>query len=69
MLGTEQSGFFSDFAIADLNRSADQKLLEWAREDAEALLAEDPDLTALAHRAMKLMLDRNLEKYQWAQRA
>ena len=69
VLGTEQSGFFSDFAIADLNRSADQKLLEWAREDAEALLAEDPDLTALAHRAMKLMLDRNLEKYQWAQRA
>ncbi|MCA9551045.1 MAG: ATP-dependent DNA helicase RecG [Myxococcales bacterium] len=49
VLGTRQSGL-PELALADLVRDA--PVLERARQAAEALLAQDPDLDAPAHRAL-----------------
>lgn len=42
ILGSEQSGGISDLRVADL--LGDAEVLEWAREDAETIIATDPGL-------------------------
>jgi ATP-dependent DNA helicase RecG len=55
LFGERQSGV-PTFRVADPLR--DEELSEVAREGAERLLAEDPDLKRPAHQAMQLMLRR-----------
>jgi ATP-dependent DNA helicase RecG len=53
-LGTRQSGFM-DLRMANLS---DVRLIEKAREQAQAVFAADPDLQDPAHEALAQMLDR-----------
>jgi ATP-dependent DNA helicase RecG len=53
-LGTRQSGL-PDFRVANIVR--DSRILEIAREEAEAWLARDPDLTAPASRRLRAVLE------------
>jgi ATP-dependent DNA helicase RecG len=53
-LGTRQSGL-PDFRVANIVR--DSRILEIAREEAEAWLAKDPDLTAPASRQLRATLE------------
>ena len=53
-LGTRQSGL-PDFRVANIVR--DSRILEVAREEAEAWLARDPDLTAPASRRLRAVLE------------
>ena len=53
-LGTRQSGM-PDFRVANIVR--DSRILELAREEAEAWLAKDPDLTAPASRRVRAILE------------
>lgn len=53
-LGTRQSGM-PDFRVANIVR--DSRILEIAREEAEAWLAKDPDLTAPSSRWLRAILE------------
>jgi len=53
-LGTRQSGM-PDFRVANIVR--DSRILELAREEAEAWLAKDPDLTAPVSRRVRAILE------------
>jgi ATP-dependent DNA helicase RecG len=53
-LGTRQSGM-PDFRVANIVR--DSRILEVAREEAEAWLAKDPDLTSPASRRQRAILE------------
>jgi ATP-dependent DNA helicase RecG len=53
-LGTRQSGM-PDFRVANIVR--DSRILEIAREEAEAWLAKDPDLTAPTSRRLRTVLE------------
>jgi len=53
-LGIRQSGM-PDFRVANIVR--DSRILEIAREEAEAWLAKDPDLTAPASRQLRTVLE------------
>lgn len=53
-LGTRQSGM-PDFRVANIVR--DSRILEIAREEAEAWLAKDPDLTAPISRRLRTILE------------
>jgi ATP-dependent DNA helicase RecG len=53
-LGTRQSGM-PDFRVANIVR--DSRVLELAREEAEAWLTRDPDLTAPASRRLRAVLE------------
>lgn len=53
-LGTRQSGI-PDFRVANIVR--DSRILELAREEAEAWLTRDPDLTAPASRRLRAILE------------
>ncbi|MGE0823903.1 MAG: ATP-dependent DNA helicase RecG [Candidatus Binatia bacterium] len=53
-LGTRQSGM-PDFRVANIVR--DSRILEIAREEAQALLATDPDLTAPSSRRIRTILE------------
>lgn len=53
-LGTRQSGM-PDFRVANIVR--DSRILEQAREEAEAWLAKDPDLTSPASRRLRAILE------------
>jgi len=53
-LGTRQSGM-PDFRVANIVR--DSRILELAREEAEAWLARDPDLAAPASRRLRAILE------------
>lgn len=53
-LGTRQSGM-PDFRVANIVR--DSRILEIAREEAEAWLAKDPDLTAPSSRRLRAILE------------
>jgi ATP-dependent DNA helicase RecG len=53
-LGTRQSGM-PDFRVANIVR--DSRILEIAREEAEAWLARDPDLVAPASRRLRAILE------------
>lgn len=53
-LGTRQSGM-PDFRVANIVR--DSRILELAREEAEAWLAKDPDLTSPASRRQRVILE------------
>jgi ATP-dependent DNA helicase RecG len=53
-LGTRQSGM-PDFRVANIVR--DSRILELARDEAEAWLAKDPELTAPASRRIRAILE------------
>jgi ATP-dependent DNA helicase RecG len=53
-VGTRQSGL-PVLSIANLAR--DGALLQWAREDARAVLDEDPTLTLPKHQGLKAALE------------
>jgi ATP-dependent DNA helicase RecG len=53
-LGTRQSGM-PDFRVANIVR--DSRILELAREEAEAWLAKDPDLAAPSSRRLRAILE------------
>ncbi len=53
-LGTRQSGL-PDFRVANIVR--DSRILEIAREEADAWLAKDPDLTSPASRRLRSLLE------------
>ena len=53
-LGTRQSGL-PDFRVANIVR--DSRILELARDEAEAWLAKDPDLTSPASRRVRAILE------------
>ncbi len=57
LIGTRQSGF-GHFAVARLPEDAD--LLERARAQAEAIVAEDPELSAAEHALLGIELERRL---------
>jgi ATP-dependent DNA helicase RecG len=52
-LGTKQSGL-PDFAVAELAR--DQTILKEAREEAFALVSEDPELSTAENAALRELL-------------
>ena len=51
--GTRQHGL-PEFKLADV--TSEMSLLVQAKEDAQAILAEDPKLAAVAHRELRTML-------------
>ena len=53
-LGTRQSGM-PDFRVANIVR--DSRILELARDEAEAWLAKDPDLVAPFSRKIRAILE------------
>lgn len=56
LVGAEQSGLASTLKHLDVIRDAD--FIEWAREDATAVIARDPDLSR--HPALRLAIENRL---------
>ena len=62
--GTQQSGIPFDLRIADLVR--DNAILFRAREVAEEVIDNDPQLNNLEHQVLKQQLDRlGGNRYEW----
>jgi ATP-dependent DNA helicase RecG (EC 3.6.1.-) len=62
--GTRQSGEGIDLKIADL--AADGQLLQYARDMAQMILAEDPDLTEDRNRMLNYKLKKSFSnKINW----
>jgi ATP-dependent DNA helicase RecG len=61
--GTRQSGV-TEFVLADI--IADKAMLEAARNAAQLILKEDPDLNMAQNLPIKQYISRNSSKFKWA---
>ncbi len=63
IFGTAQSGFPFHFRIANLSK--DGKILQLARNIAEELLQQDPELVLEQHQLLRREVDREIKRSPW----